>query len=28
VGLERLEELAQSLYQTTSPEFIKSYAPA
>jgi arsenite-transporting ATPase len=28
VGLERLEELAQSLYQTTSPEFLKSYAPA
>ena len=28
VGLERLEELAQSLYQTTSSGFVNSYAPA
>ena len=28
VGLERLEELAHSLYQTTSPELVHDYAPA
>ena len=28
VGLERLEELALSLYQTTSPELAGAYAPA